>query len=352
MPTIQLIHLKVPMRRPLSNARGTVKEREIVLVSITEAGLTGWGEAAPYPGVTPGTVSDVWRELRSLKVSELDTYPSGLASTAHAAVDQALTDLEAQQAGAPLWAFIGGKHRPIPACKAIGLQRTPAATLELVSRAIDAGTREVKIKIEPGHDLHHLRAVRRHFPGLSIATDANGSYRWGDPFFGTVDDLALSYLEQPLDSQDLAGHSKLRARIDTPICLDESAVTIEGALRAMEQGCADIVSLKPGLLGVSGIIRMAERARDTGVDVKIGGLVETSVGRAHALALSSLESVKFTDLVPPGWMLAADVSRYRWELDSAGRHALPESPGLGIGLGRFLDTGLEYVVRSVLLETG
>ena len=208
---------------------------------------------------------------------------------------------------------------------------------------------EVKIKISPGEDLRYLQAVRRQFPDLVVSADANGSYRIDDPFFEAVDSLSLSYLEQPLAGHDLEGHLLLRSRIDTPLCLDESATTFEDAMSAVRHGCADIVSLKPGLLGISGVVRIAKRAKEAGVDVKVGGLVETSVGRAHALALSSLEPVKFTDLVPPRWMMAADVSDHPWDLQ-AGHHPLPEDPGIGIHVNPYLAASPDHVVRSELIE--
>lgn len=348
--TMRLTELCIPMRRRLSNARGAVGERHIVLVSLEEAGLTGWGEAAPYPGVTVETPADVWDSLRYRGRHVLAGDSEGLPASARAAVDQARADLEARRAGVPLWTFLGGTPRSIRGCVAIGLQRSPAHTVERVRQAIDAGILEAKIKIAPGRDLRYLRAVRCRFPDLPVSADANGSYRMDDPFLETVDDLSLSYLEQPLHEHDLEGHSKLRSRIETPLCLDESATTLDGAAAVLESGCADVVSLKPGLLGVSGVLRIAERAKAAGVGVKVGGLVETSVGRAHALALASLEVVKFTDLVPARWMLTVDVSDHPWELD-AGHHPLPDAWGLGIRVDPFSGTALKTVVRSVSLES-
>lgn len=345
-----LIELDIPLRDEFSNARGSLRNRRIVLVSVTESGFTGWGEAAPYPGVTTETATDVRKALESLGGPIQDPGLQDLPPTAFAALDQALADLEAKRAALPLWEFLGGVKRPIRACAAIGLSGTPSDTVERVNRAVEAGVLEVKVKIRPGHDLEYLRAVRGRFPDLAIAADANGSYRPDDPFFGAVDSLALIYLEQPLSTQDLGGHSQLRDRIETPVCLDESAATSHGAIQVIERGCADIVSVKPGLLGVHGIRRIAEQAKAAGIDLKVGGLMETSVGRAHALALATLAPVRFTDLVPPRRLLSYDVSRYRWNLDS-GHHPLPEGPGLGIRVGPFPGAGSGQVVRSEWLDT-
>ena len=322
----------------------------MVLIAITEAGVTGWGEAAPYPGVTTEDADDVWKALRSRGDAALSRDPSELPATAGAGVDQAWEDLAARQKGIPLWSHVGGAARLVRACAAIGLERSPGETVNRVGQAAEAGIREAKIKVEPGRDLKYLRAVRERFPRLTVAADANGSYEADDRFFEAVDGLGLAYLEQPLPAHDLRGHAELRERLATPVCLDESAATPAGAIDVIERGAADIVSVKPGLLGVTGARHVMEWARAAGVTVKIGGLVETSVGRAHALALATRREVKFTDLVPPRRLLAGDVSAHPWDLTGGYLHP-PDSPGIGIGVEPLIHAGSGYVTRSELVRT-
>ena len=349
-PLLGLVELRIPLRRPLSNARGAVTERRIVLIAVTEAGVTGWGEAAPYPGVTAEDADDVWKALRARPESAPGGDPSALPAAAAAGLDQARADLAARREGTPLWSLVGGDARPVRACEAVGLEGSRAGTVNRVERAVEAGIREVKVKIEPGRDLEYLRAVRDRFPRLMVAADANGSYEADDRFFEEVDGLGLAYLEQPLAAHDLDGHAELRDRLSTPVCLDESAGTPAGALDVIERGAADIVSVKPGLLGVTGSRQVMERARAAGVTVKIGGLVETSVGRAHALALATRREVKFTDLVPPRRLLAGDVSPHPWELTNGYFHP-PDSPGTGIRVDPFGAGAAGYVTRHELFES-
>ena len=348
--SLWLAEFRIPLRRVFSNARGAVSHRRVVLVGIEESGVTGWGEAAPYPGVTTESADDVWAALLNKARSILDEKalegeaPS-LPATAAASVDQAREDLAARLAGESLALRVGGRIRPVRACAAVGLEGSPSQTVERVGQAVDAGLREVKIKIEPGRDVAHLRAVRDRYPDLSVAADANGSYSIGDRFLEVVDGIGLSYLEQPLGAARIGGHALLRKRLTTPVCLDESTTTATGARTAIDRGVADMVSLKPGLLGVSAVRKLTERAERAGVSVKIGGLVETSVGRAHALALATRPSVRFTDLVPPLRLLAGDVSRHRWNL-ADGHLTPPEGPGLAIPIDPPGSTAACYLVRS------
>ena len=334
-PSLRLAELRIPLLRPFTNARRTAAERGLVLVGLSEGGQTGWGEAAPFPGVSAESAGGVWEALRSRAEAVLGGDLTGLPPAAAAAADQARSDLDARLEGVPLWAWAGSDGRPVRACAAVGLERSPDQTVRRAGEAAAAGIRQVKIKIEPGRDLDFLRAVRSSFPDISAAADANGSYTEGDPFFEEVDRLGLSYLEQPLAARDLDGHRRLCSRIETPVCLDESCSTPAGALEAAGRRAADMVSLKPGLLGVSGVLRAAAAAEANGLAVKIGGLVETSVGRAHALALAAspagagTPSARPTDLVPPRLMLAADASLGSWRL-TGGCLTPSDRPGLGL----------------------
>ena len=334
-PSLRLAELRIPLRRPFTNARRTVAERGLVLVGITEAGATGWGEAAPFPGMTAESVNEVWEALRDRAGRVLDGDLSGLPATGAAAADQARSDWKARMDGTPLGGRAEGGGRRARACAAVGLEQSPDETVRRVGEAVEAGIRQVKIKIEPGRDLDWLRAVSAGFPEISAAADANGSYEEDDPILEKLDGLSLAYLEQPLAAGDLDGSRRLSARLETPICLDESASSPAGAGEAVARRAADMVSLKPGLLGAAGARRMAERAEAAGMAVKIGGLVETSVGRAHALALAASaadagpSSIRLTDLVPPRQLLAADVSPHPWNLTD-GFLTLSDGPGLGL----------------------
>ncbi len=344
---MRLIDLALPLRAPFANAASSVDVRRLILVGIEQDGLTGWGEAAPYPGITTEDVGDVWSALHQQAELVAKRHLGHLPATAAAAIDQACEDLAARQQGLPLWARVGGSDRRITATVAIGMEPTPRQTVSKVTEAVERGFRAVKLKIGPGHDSQFIRAVREAFGDLSLAADANGGYDLGDSFFDDVDALGLAYLEQPLGAIRLAEHGLLRERLETPICLDESMHTSASARQAIDASVADIVCLKPAMLGVRDVATLTRIAVAGGIAVKMSGLIETSVGRSHTLALASLSGVVHADLTPPTWFLSGDVSDHRWRLDDG---TIAQHTGIGIGIGIDLDAMAGVIEREATIR--
>ncbi len=349
---LHLIHLRLPLRRAFASGAGRIAEREVILVGWEREGTTGWGEAAPYPGVTAENIGQTWNALLHRSSVILAGRPAGLPAAGAAAAEQAAFDWEARREGVPLWERLGGERRAVTTCAAVGLEETPQETCRRAEEAVRAGAGSVKIKVVSGAGREHLRAVRERFPDLETAADGNGSFQAGDPFLEEADDWALAYLEQPLPAADREGSRRLRARLATPLCLDESAHTLEGALRAAQDGEGDILSLKPGLLGIRGTLRAARAAEAAGMAVKIGGLVETSVGRAHALALAMRRSVVATDLMPARWLLETDVVREGLRQTNGKMSPLP-APGIGLEINEINEVNpreAPHIVRSTRIS--
>lgn len=327
---LRLVEVALPFRRPFSMAKATVRSRRTILVGLGDGSLTGWGEAAPFPGVTPETLSEVWEAL----VGGADRILAGddppLPSTAAAAVDEARLDLAARSAGVTLAEWIGGRRVPLPASAAVGLTTTVNELLALVGDVVEAGFVGIKLKIKPGWDVEPLRAVRDMFPDLAVGVDANGSYTDPhDPILGLLDRLGPAYLEQPLPADDLGGLAFLRDRLDTPVCLDESVGTVDQARAAIAAGSADILCVKPGRLGPAAAVAVHDAAAEAGLGVKSTGLLESGVGRAHTIAVGCLPAVTHHDLAPSEWYFATDVVDHRFVMVD-GHVSPPDGPGIGV----------------------
>src|SRR5450756_811088 len=155
--------------------------------------------------------------------------------------------------------------------------------------------RDHRIAVEP------VRAVRERFgDGVPLQVDANTAYRLSDAGqLAKLDEFGLLLIEQPLGDEDLRQHADRATLVRTPICLDESIVSLESAADAIALRAAAYINIKPGRVG--GHLE-AKRIHDlcvaAGVGVWCGGMLETGIGRAANAALAAL----------PGFTLPGDIS--------------------------------------------
>jgi o-succinylbenzoate synthase len=210
----------------------------------------------------------------------------------------------------PLWQHIGGTRNEIACGVSIGLQSSTEALLDKVRCELESGYQRIKIKIKPGSDIQLAAAVRKEFPGITLSVDANSAYRLetDTSLLKKLDAYNLLMIEQPLTPGDLVDHSKLQRKLKTSICLDESILCLANAHHAHELGACRIINIKLGRVGGFAEAKAIQAfAKEAGMPVWCGGMLESGIGRAHNIALSTL----------PGFNLPGDVSassRY-WEQD-------------------------------------
>jgi o-succinylbenzoate synthase len=251
---------------------------------------------------------------------------------AKATLVNAFVDAELRARGVSLASFLGGVADRVACGVSVGITPTVEELLDQVDSYLAQGYQRIKLKIEPGLDEARVSAVRNAHPDIALSVDANAAYTLDDiPVFQALDAYALLMVEQPLRYDDLVDHAKLQARIRTALCLDESIRSAAHAAAAIELDACRIVNIKQGRVG--GVLegaRVHDVARDAGVPVWCGGMLETGVGRALNLALASL----------PGYTQPGDTSasaRYFPEdltepfvMDADGTMAVPSGPGIGV----------------------
>ncbi|MYB88029.1 MAG: o-succinylbenzoate synthase, partial [Acidimicrobiaceae bacterium] len=113
-----------------------------------------------------------------------------------------------------------------------------------------------------------------------------------------------------LQHDDLLDHAKLQERIDTPICLDESIVSVKSAEHAIELGSCRYVNVKPGRVGGLTVAKSVhDLCRDAGIGCWVGGMLESGVGAAICLALATLENFTYpADIFPASRFYAEDLA--------------------------------------------
>ena len=353
---IILRELHLPLVRPFETSFGVTTERRILLAEVRSEGLVGWGEctAGEHPYFSGESTDTAWQvilnELGPMLAAETPENGGQCPRIFHkirgnrmakATLENAIWDLEAQREGIPLARLLGGVHDAIPCGVSIGIQPSIPQLMEIIERELAAGYQRIKLKCKPGWDVDVFDAVRNRWPEITLSCDANSAYRLRDSdHLVGFDAFDLLMIEQPLWYDDFFYHSMLQKRLNTPLCLDESIHNRRDALAAIEMESCKIINIKLGRVsGFSEAIAVHNAAMERGVPVWCGGMLESGVGRAHNIALSTL----------PNFTLPGDVSasaRY-WKEDiiepevtvnAQGEIVISDAPGRG------------YEVRTDLVE--
>ncbi len=348
LTSVELTLVRLPLVRPFETSFGVVDAQEFILVAAREGDHVGWGEcvADVDPYYSSETNVTAWHVLSQYLVPaalgrSIDG-PRALPALwsrvrghrmAKAALEMAAWDLDARMVGQPLCERLGAAARPIPAGVSIGIHPSIDSLLAQVERELADGYQRIKIKIKPGWDVEPVRAIRARFGNIPLMVDANAAYRASDgPRLAALDAFDLMMIEQPLDDDDLVEHAELQKSLRTRICLDESITGPKAAADAIALGACRVINIKPGRMGGIGpSMAVHDAARAAGIPVWHGGMLESGIGRAHNLHLSTL----------PGFVLPGDIAASRRyfvpdlieppiDVSPDGTVAVPAGPGIGV----------------------
>lgn len=343
--TLRLMEME--MKAPFTTSFGTFKNRAFILVEATaDDGTTGWGETVAFyaPLYSEETVKTNWHMLEDYliplilnkdinhpdEVSEIFS-PIRKNNMAKAALEGAIWDVYARQNNQSLAEALGGTRETIDVGISIGIQDSIESLVEIVRGFVDEGYKRIKVKIKPDWDVDVMRTLRQEFPNTAIMADANSAYSLEDAhLLQELDAYDLMMIEQPLASDDIIDHATLQKQLNTPICLDESIHSLEDARKAVELGSTKIINIKIGRVGgLTEAVKIHDYCQAHNIPVWCGGMLESGVGRAHNVALTTLSNFTL-----PGD--TASSSRY-WDKDiiepevvsEDGVIVVPTNPGIG-----------------------
>jgi O-succinylbenzoate synthase len=353
---IILRELHMPLVRPFETSFGVTRNRRIVLAEVQSEGLSGWGEctAGERPFFSGESTDSAWQvlvqELAPTLAAESPEHGGecpGIFKAvrgnpmAKAALENAIWDLEAQREGISLSRLLGGVRESIACGVSVGIHSSIPELLAIIERELAAGYQRIKLKCKPGWDVEVFERVRSRWPGILLSCDANSAYRLRDEdHLVSFDAFDLLMIEQPLWHDDFYFHSMLQRRLNTPICLDESIRNRRDALAAIEMESCKIINLKLGRVGgFSEAIAVHNAALERGIPVWCGGMLESGVGRAHNIALSTLEGFTLPgDVSASRRYFAEDIIVPEVTVSAEGEIAIPDTPGRG------------YEVRADLID--
>jgi O-succinylbenzoate synthase len=327
---------------PLRTARGTQLERDVLLVHVVGTDAEGWAECPvePVAGYSPETTATATAALRDRFVPTAvagDRLDAGALRTALddgrdpmalAALELAVLDAQLRSVGRSLAGWLGATATHVAPGAALGLHHRTGDLIVEADDALSAGAARLRVKVAPGRAYEPLRALRDHVgDAVTLQADANGSFSEGDPELDRLDALGLACLEQPLSPDDLVGHARLAARLDTPICLDEPLTSPAAVEQAIAAGACEVVCLKPARLGWRAARAVHDRCVELGVPAWVGGMLDTALGRTANLAVAALPHLALPPDLDPRGRFRPDLADPRLPVD--GVVAVPDGPGTG-----------------------
>ena len=276
-------------------SRGSKRHVDVVVVSVSDGMFTGRGEGTPiyYHGETAeGCVAAIRARAASTepltRVSLLTTMAAGAARNA---LDCALWDLEAQQAGVPVWE-LAGLPVPKPLMSAFTISLGVPDAMEADARAL-SHLPLLKLKLAGEGDAERVAAVARGAPNARLIVDANEAWA-GRDIVAEAKTLAahgVEMIEQPIRAGDETALAGVIGPV--PWCADESCQT-RASLSCCE-GRFQAINIKLDKAGgLTEAIALDREARERGFDIMVGCMLGTSLGIAPAFLLA--QTARWVDL--------------------------------------------------------
>lgn len=304
---LELRKVGLELVNPFETSNWKMETREVLILGAKKDGRWVYGETSvlPNPVYNHEWIYSAEEFLRSYVIPALKSSNSidkywdeigHLKGNPHAksAGDQLLHYWKSREQKKPLKEVIGGSHNSARCGISLGVTDEDKI-VDKVQNYLDQGYERIKLKIRPGKDIDYVRKVRNYFPEIDLMADANSAYSLSEiDRLRQLDEFNLQMIEQPLSHGDIVNHSVLNAEIETPICLDESIHSAEDVKRAARIDACSIINLKPQRVGgIRASVRINEACREHGMEMWMGGVIESGVGASTQVILSSLSQISY-----------------------------------------------------------
>lgn len=335
-PLLTWEKLTLKLRNPFRLSYGVSETREAFWVRL--AGESGWGEGTipPYYGVDHREMIALWQQAvkneRPLpdQVEQIEEWVGTQGpAPARCALDLALFDRIGRARGMPLYALLGlPEPVPLPTSFTIAIDSPEAMASMALENAIYP---VIKVKLGgDGDDEARLAAIRAARPEARLRIDANAGWTLEQArvYLRRLEPYRLEMVEQPLARHEIEAMGRLQQETSIPIVADESVQTAEDVERLADAGVSGI-NLK--LMKVGGLVpalRLLRRARERGMRIMLGCMVETSLGTtamAHLMGLA-----EWVDLDAP--MLISNDPFAGVTFGAGAVVIVPNRPGIGVEL--------------------
>ncbi len=286
------------LRKPFQISREVQTHAKTLLCQISDGTHTGSGEATgvTYKGETIASVREQIEAVRSeiangISRSELQQLmdPGG----ARNAVDCALWDLEAKQAGKTVWQMLGWQPHAVTTVYTVGIDEPENMKKDA---AAHADFPILKVKVGIGDPLEQIAAIREGSPDAAIVIDANQAWTVEDldKYAAGLKELNVEMVEQPLAAADDESLREYESLI--PLCADESCDTRADLDRLA--GLYDIVNIKLDKTGgLTEAVALALQAESMGFGLMVGNMLGSSLAMAPAFVIA--QRCRYVDIDGP-----------------------------------------------------
>ena len=305
MRQVELLIESWPLLEPFVITGHTWTHCDVLVVSITENGVTGRGEATGVYYLDE-TAESMYQQVLGIQqkleqgISREQLQSLLPVGGARNAIDCALWDLEAKSSGQSIFGLTGIPSSPVNTVNTVTID-TPE---EMAKKAAAITARQIKVKLDGEQPLQRITAVCNARPDADIVVDVNEGWSFAQlvelvPQFKA---LGIKMIEQPLPR----GEDDALEGYQSPImlCADESCLdTSELEQAARRYQMVNIKLDKTG--GLTEALNLARRAKDKGMTLMVGNMTVTSLAMAPAYVIAQL--CDFVDL-DGALFLAADRS--------------------------------------------
>ncbi len=329
--------ITLQLRHPFRISYGVSETRQAFWLRL--AGDAGWGEGTipSYYRISEPEMFACW-EAAARRSDPFPDDPSEITSwigeegpaPARSALDLALHDRIARHHGVPLYQLL---ELPRPSAKLTAFTISIAAPEEMARMAAQVVDYSViKVKLGSDDDVARIAAIREARPDARLYVDANAGWA-PEEAVRRVRDLepyGLDLIEQPVPTHDIGGMGYVQAHTEVPVVADESVQTLDDVEKLAAAGVQGINLKLMKVGGLAPCLRLLRRARELGLRVMLGCMVETSLGVTAMANLAGLAD--WLDLDAP--LLIANDPFDGLSYDQHARIQLPDRPGIGVVVRR------------------
>lgn len=335
----------IKLRRPVVARIATIADWPTVLVDLfTEEGVTGHSYIAPYSAKTMRylvpMLEDLGVALRGKRLAPFELFDAarkslhfvgyeGLSMIAVSGLDMAVWDAVSKAAGLPLCVYLGGTVGSVRAYNSNGLWLQPPEQLadDAIALREEGGFDGLKLRLGREHPRDDVKAIDAVWGAVGedvqLMADFNQGLQFGEALerCHMLDELGLTWIEEPLVYDNYEGHARLAAELKTPIQIGENFYGPRELYKALQARACDYVM--PDFMrigGVTGWLRAAAVAGVAGVPMSTHLYPEVA---AHVMRVT--ETAHWLE-----WQEWSHPVLQRPYEVSGGMLHIPDAPGVGI----------------------